>query len=105
VGLRTPMIEFDNVTFQYNNDQKLLAGLSFAVPEGSKVAIVGPSGCGFVFCLFLTRDLNPVFLTGWLRYCSKSTVLRLCYRFYDPQQGVIRIAGQVVLFCVFLWVD
>jgi ABC-type multidrug transport system fused ATPase/permease subunit len=42
------MIEFDNVSFRYNPEQKLLEGVSFAVPAGAKVAIVGPSGCGFV---------------------------------------------------------
>ncbi len=40
------MIEFDNVSFRYTPEQPLLEGVSFAVPLGAKVAIVGPSGCG-----------------------------------------------------------
>lgn len=39
-------IVFDNVTFGYVEGQKILDGLSFTVPTGKKVAIVGGSGCG-----------------------------------------------------------
>ncbi|CAF3441818.1 unnamed protein product [Rotaria sp. Silwood1] len=63
-------IVFDNVTFGYVEGQKILNNLSFTVPSGHKVAIVGGSGSG------------------------KSTITRLLYRFYDPQSGEIRINNQ-----------
>lgn len=50
-------------------DTTVLRGVSFAVPPGSRTALVGPSGAG------------------------KSTVLALIERFYDPTEGVIRMAG------------
>ncbi|MFN3708730.1 ABC transporter ATP-binding protein [Microcella sp.] len=50
-------------------DTTVLRGVSFAVPQGSRTALVGPSGAG------------------------KSTVLALIERFYDPTEGVIRMAG------------
>lgn len=62
-------ITFDNVSFGYEERRTLLRDVSFQVDPGSSVAIVGTSGCG------------------------KSTLLRLMYRFYDPQQGSIRIDG------------
>ncbi|CAF1128071.1 unnamed protein product [Adineta ricciae] len=63
-------IVFDNVTFGYEEGQKILDKLSFTVPSGHKVAIVGGSGSG------------------------KSTIVRLLFRFYDPQSGQIRINNQ-----------
>ncbi|MEW1976214.1 ABC transporter ATP-binding protein [Microbacterium profundi] len=50
-------------------DRDVLRGVSFAVPRGSRVALVGPSGAG------------------------KSTVLSLIERFYDPTSGSIRLDG------------
>ncbi|GAA1494754.1 ABC transporter ATP-binding protein [Curtobacterium herbarum] len=50
-------------------DQAVLHDVSFSVPRGSRVALVGPSGAG------------------------KSTTLALIERFYDPNQGVIRLGG------------
>ncbi len=67
---RPPTVVFDNVVFGYEPDRTILHGLSFEVPAGSRTAIVGPSGAG------------------------KSTIGRLLFRFYDPQQGRILIAGQ-----------
>eukprot|EP00039_Didymoeca_costata_P028619 m.21756 g.21756 ORF g.21756 m.21756 type:complete len:692 (+) comp7221_c0_seq1:62-2137(+) len=64
------LVQFDNVNFQYGNGRQIFEDLSFTVPQGSKVAIVGPSGCG------------------------KSTILRLLFRFYDPNSGTISINGQ-----------
>ncbi|KAF8606276.1 hypothetical protein BDV93DRAFT_489721 [Ceratobasidium sp. AG-I] len=66
------VIEFDNVTFSYDNRTTALNGVSFTVPKGGSVALVGESGAG------------------------KSTILRLLYRFYDlaPGNGAIRIDGQ-----------
>ncbi|KAF8813645.1 hypothetical protein BYT27DRAFT_7157317 [Phlegmacium glaucopus] len=65
-------IEFDNVNFSYDNRTPALNGVSFKVPKGSSVALVGESGAG------------------------KSTILRLLYRFYDlgEGQGRILIDGQ-----------
>ena len=62
-------ISFENVHFSYG-DRPILQGVSFAVPKGKRVAIVGPSGSG------------------------KTTISRLLFRFYDPQQGAVRIDGQ-----------
>ena len=63
-------ITFENVTFGYHTDRPILKNLNLTIPAGHKVAIVGPSGCG------------------------KSTILRLLFRFYDPQSGRILIDGQ-----------
>ncbi len=62
-------IEFDGVTFSYG-DRVVLSDVSFEVPPGKKVAIVGRSGAG------------------------KSTIARLLLRFYEPLVGTIRIDGQ-----------
>lgn len=61
---------FDNVTFGYTEGRKVLNNMSFEVPAGKKIAIVGGSGCG------------------------KSTIVRLLYRFYDPTEGRVLINGQ-----------
>ncbi|CAH9074129.1 unnamed protein product [Cuscuta epithymum] len=63
-------IEFDNVHFSYLTDRKILDGVSFMVPAGKSVAIVGTSGSG------------------------KSTILRLLFRFFETHSGNIRIDGQ-----------
>ncbi|KAL5524042.1 hypothetical protein ACEPAG_8215 [Sanghuangporus baumii] len=60
-------IEFDNVSFSYDDRITALSGVSFKVPKGSSVALVGESGSG------------------------KSTILRLLYRFYDLKEGQGRI--------------
>ncbi|XP_066105406.1 iron-sulfur clusters transporter ABCB7, mitochondrial isoform X1 [Saccopteryx bilineata] len=66
----TATVAFDNVHFEYMEGQKVLSGISFEVPAGKKVAIVGGSGSG------------------------KSTIVRLLFRFYEPQKGNIYLAGQ-----------
>ncbi|KAI8327030.1 ABC transporter type 1, transmembrane domain-containing protein, partial [Choanephora cucurbitarum] len=63
-------VVFDNVTFSYDGRQTALDGVSFTIPKGATVALVGPSGGG------------------------KSTILRLLFRFYDPNAGRIYIDGQ-----------
>lgn len=63
-------ILFDNVCFGYSDDHPVLNNISFSVPAGQKVAIVGGSGSG------------------------KSTVVRLLYRFFEPTSGRIFINGQ-----------
>ncbi|RCH94080.1 Iron-sulfur clusters transporter atm1, mitochondrial [Rhizopus azygosporus] len=63
-------IKFENVVFGYHPDRPILNGVSFTIPAGSKAAFVGPSGCG------------------------KSTILRLLFRFYEPQSGNIYVDGQ-----------
>jgi ATP-binding cassette subfamily B (MDR/TAP) protein 6 len=60
----------DNVTFSYDERQTALNGISFTIPKGATVALVGPSGGG------------------------KSTILRLLFRFYDPSSGRIYVDGQ-----------
>eukprot|EP00057_Strongylocentrotus_purpuratus_P006358 XP_011660832.1 PREDICTED: ATP-binding cassette sub-family B member 7, mitochondrial [Strongylocentrotus purpuratus] len=63
-------ITFENVAFGYLPEQQIFSDLSFHVPSGKKVAIVGGSGSG------------------------KSTIVRLLFRFYDPDAGRVLVNGQ-----------
>ena len=63
-------IRFDNVDFGYDAKRQILHNVSFEVPAGHTVAVVGSSGAG------------------------KSTLSRLLFRFYDIQKGRITIDGQ-----------
>ncbi len=65
-------IRFEDVRFGYESTREILKGISFVVPAGKKVAIVGATGAG------------------------KSTVARLLFRFYDVSSGRIVIDGQDV---------
>jgi ATP-binding cassette subfamily B protein len=68
--VRAGEIVFDRVEFGYDPERPILKGLSFRVPPGQRVAVVGSSGAG------------------------KSTIGRLLFRFYDVTGGAIRIDGQ-----------
>jgi ATP-binding cassette, subfamily B, heavy metal transporter len=72
LALKVPSgaVEFCNVSFAYEANRPILHQLSFEIPAGKTVAVVGPSGSG------------------------KSTLARLLYRFYDVGQGSITIDGQ-----------
>ena len=72
VGLAQPTVRFEDVQFAYDPARPILKGISFEIPAGKTVAVVGPSGSG------------------------KSTLARLLFRFYDIQQGRITIAGQEI---------
>jgi len=63
-------IRFENVDFSYEAARPILHDVSFEVPAGRKVAVVGSSGSG------------------------KSTIARLLFRFYDVNRGRITIDGQ-----------
>ena len=63
----TTEIKFDNVSFDYNIRRTIIKNISFVVPNGKKIAIVGPTGAG------------------------KSTISRLLFKFYEPKAGVIYI--------------
>jgi ATP-binding cassette subfamily B protein len=65
-------VRFEDVRFGYRPDREILKGVSFTVPPGRTLAIVGPTGAG------------------------KSTISRLLFRFYDATGGRIEIDGQEV---------
>jgi ATP-binding cassette subfamily B protein len=68
--ITTGAIRFENVSFAYDPERRILKGLTFEVPAGKTVAVVGPSGAG------------------------KSTISRLLFRFYDLSGGRILIDSQ-----------
>jgi ATP-binding cassette subfamily B protein len=65
-------IEFDRVSFRYEEDSPVLKDISFKIEPGQVAAVVGPSGTG------------------------KTTIISLIPRFYDPRAGQVRIDGRDV---------
>ncbi|MCW8085978.1 ABCB family ABC transporter ATP-binding protein/permease [Sabulicella glaciei] len=65
-------VAFREVRFSYRPDREILKGVSFEVPPGRMLAIVGPTGAG------------------------KSTISRLLFRFYDASGGAVEVDGQDV---------
>lgn len=66
-------VEIDNVAFSYDKSKSLIENLNVKAPHGTRVAIVGPTGCG------------------------KTTIINLLMRFYDPDRGTIKIDGKDIL--------
>ncbi len=62
-------VDFDNITFGYNEDKVILHDVNVSVKSGQTVAIVGPTGAG------------------------KTTIINLLMRFYDVNKGSIKIDG------------
>ena len=70
-GELKPEVSFEDVSHAYNQGRRpALHNLSFTLQEGETLGLVGPSGAG------------------------KSTIVWLMLRFFDPQQGVIRLGGR-----------
>ena len=63
-------VEMDHVYFSYTPEQKLIENFNLNVKPGQRIAIVGPTGCG------------------------KSTVINLLMRFYDVDQGSVKVEGE-----------
>ena len=62
-------VSFDNVTFGYDKNQPVIKNFSAEIEAGKKIAIVGPTGAG------------------------KTTIVKLLMRFYDIDEGMIKIGG------------
>jgi len=69
LAARRARVTFERVSFGYRRTRRILEEISFEIPEGKKVAVVGASGAG------------------------KSTLARLLFRFYDPDEGRVCIDG------------
>ena len=71
-AINIPYIEFDQVTFSYHKKEPNISDISFAIERGQTLGILGATGSG------------------------KSTILQLLMRFYDVDNGAIRIDGRDV---------
>lgn len=65
-------VDFEHVSFSYDGEHKVLDDVSFHIKPGETIALVGPTGAG------------------------KTTIVNLISRFYDVQDGIVRIDGQDV---------
>ena len=63
-------VSFNNVSFSYDKNKKLIEGFDFFAPAGKKIAVVGSTGCG------------------------KTTLINLLLRFYDVDKGSITVDGE-----------
>jgi ATP-binding cassette, subfamily B, multidrug efflux pump len=72
VGELRGHLRFEHVTFSYDGQKRVLNDVSFDVPPGARVALVGPTGSG------------------------KSTIVNLLLRFYDPDAGRVLVDGHDV---------
>ena len=70
LNAQNPAIRFSQVNFNYESNRQILFDVSFDIPAGQNIAVVGQSGSG------------------------KSTLARLLFRFYDVQSGCILINNQ-----------
>ncbi|HUF20876.1 MAG TPA: ABC transporter ATP-binding protein/permease [Burkholderiales bacterium] len=70
LDVRVPEVRFEHVEFDYEPRRRILQSVSFVIPRGKTVAVVGPSGSG------------------------KSTLARLMFRFYDVSGGRVTIEGR-----------
>ena len=64
-----PAVEFDHVSFSYDDGEDELSDVSFAIPRGATVGVIGGTGSG------------------------KTTVMSLIARFYDVRVGAVRVGG------------
>ncbi len=62
-------IEYDHLSFRYEEDQPVLKDINLEIKPNTTVALVGPTGVG------------------------KSTMINLLYRFYDPKEGALKVDG------------
>jgi len=72
LNIENSTVKFKNVSFHYQPERPILKNISFEIPNGKKIAVVGSSGAG------------------------KSTLARLLYRFYDVSNGSIQINNQEI---------
>ena len=75
LNVSSGQIAFDNMSFHYGGEKKIIENLSLDIAPGERIGLVGRSGAG------------------------KSTLVNLLMRFYDAEKGTIKIDGQDVSLC------